>query len=186
MARQKCRRRLIGTFEQSSARGGLLMLREPKKFTAQRFAGGAFYYGTKGITWDVNTDWMTHKNECTWYGVHCNAFKTVTRLDLGFIKVDGIIPREVGLLTSLKEIDLHSNDLQGVIPHEVMMGMKKLEILRLQMNGFFGAIQQEITNMANLKEIYMFGNYMTGTIPKELASWKNLGEYTRTHTHKFI
>ena len=160
------------------------MFRENKKFTPQRFALGVFYFGTKGISWEVNTDWMSDKHECSWYGIQCSFFKTVLRLNLGFIKVNGIIPRELGLLTSLKEIDLHGNDLQGVIPHKMMMGLKKLEYLRLHMNGFFGAFHKEITNMVNLKEIYMFGNYMGGTIPKELASLKKLGKYKQAHDNK--
>jgi hypothetical protein len=160
------------------------MLRNSKKFTPQRFALAVLYFGTKGISWEINTDWMSDKHECSWYGIKCSTLKTVTGLDLGFIKVNGIIPREVGLLTSLTDIDLHGNDLQGVIPHKLMLGLKKLEYLRLHMNGFFGAIHKEITNMANLKEIYMFGNYMGGTIPKELASLKKLGKYKQVHIDK--
>jgi hypothetical protein len=160
------------------------MFRENKKFTAQRFALGVFYFGTKGTMWEINTDWMSDKHECSWYGITCSYFKTVLGLDLGFIKVDGVIPRELGLLTSLREIDLHGNDLQGVIPHKMMFGLKKLESLRLHMNGFFGAFHKEITNMSNLKEISMFGNYMGGTIPKELASLKKLGKYNEAHVDK--
>ena len=113
------------------------MIRE-NKWSVQRFVLGAFYYGTKGLNWDINTDWMTHKHECSWYGVKCNGFKKVTGLDLGFIKVDGIIPREIGLLTGLEDLDLHGNDLQGVIPHKLMAGLRNLKYLRLHMNGMFG------------------------------------------------
>jgi hypothetical protein len=74
--------------------------------------------------------------------------------------------------------------LQGVIPHKLMLGLKKLEYLRLHMNGFFGAIHKEIINMSNLKEISIFGNYMGGTIPKELASLKKLGKYRQVHVDK--
>ena len=133
------------------------MLRSKAKFSPQRFVMGVMYYATKGSKWDINTDWMTHKHECTWYGVQCNMFKTIIGLDLGYIKVDGLIPREIGLLTNLKDLDLHGNDLQGVIPHKLMAGLKQLEYLRLHMNGMFGSLHKEIARMKNLKERKSFG-----------------------------
>lgn len=156
------------------------MLREMDKhpFSAQRFVMAVIYYGTKGAKWNINTGWMTHKHECTWYGVKCNMFKKVVGLDLGYIEVNGLVPREIGLLTDLKDLDLHGNDLQGVIPHKLLVGLKKLEYLRLHMNGMFGAIHKEITNMKYLKELHIFGNYIAGTIPKQLSELKKLGKLT--------
>ena len=153
------------------------MFRAKKSFSKQRFAMATIYYATRGAKWDINTDWMTQKHECSWYGVQCNMWKSVVNLDLGYIKVDGLVPREIGLLTELRDLDLHGNDLQGVIPHKLMAGLKKLECLRLHMNGMFGAIHKEITHMKSLKELYLFGNYIAGTIPKELASLKKLGKH---------
>jgi Leucine-rich repeat (LRR) protein len=152
------------------------MFRQSKGFSPQRYVMAVIYYATKGAKWDINTDWMTQKHECSWYGVECSTFKKVVGLDLGYIKVDGLVPREIGLLTELRDLDLHGNDLQGVIPHKLMVGLKKLQYLRLHMNGMFGAIHKEITNMKNLKELYAFGNYIAGTIPKELAQLKKLGK----------
>ena len=146
-------------------------------FTPQRYVMAVIYYATKGAGWDTNTDWMTQKHECSWYGVECNMFKQVVTLDLGYIKVDGLVPREIGLLKELRELDLHGNDLQGVIPHKLLAGLKKLEYFRIHMNGMFGAIHKEITNMKNLKELSLFGNYVAGTIPKELAQLRQLGTF---------
>eukprot|EP00934_Nitzschia_sp_Nitz4_P002486 Nitzschia sp. Nitz4//scaffold211_size37880//22789//23990//NITZ4_007709-RA/size37880-augustus-gene-0.55-mRNA-1//1//CDS//3329541988//2476//frame0 len=153
------------------------MLQEnPKatKIAPQRYVMAVIYFGTQGSKWDINTDWMTKKHECSWYGVECNLFGKVVNLDLGYIQVDGLVPREIGMLTELRDLDLHGNDLQGVIPHKLLTGLRKLEYLRLHMNGMFGALHPEITNMKNLKEIYLFGNYVAGTIPTELAQLKRL------------
>jgi hypothetical protein len=152
------------------------MMRSNKKFTPQRFAMAVIYYATKGAKWEENAGWMTSKHECSWYGVECNTFKKVINLDLGYIKVDGLVPREIGLLTELRDLDLHGNDLQGVIPHKLLTGLKKLEYLRLHMNGMFGAIHKEITHMKHLKQLFLFGNYIAGTIPKDLAQLKKLGK----------
>jgi len=162
------------------------MFRSGKGFSPQRYVMAVVYYATKGAKWDFNSDWMTSKHECSWYGVECNVFKKVITLDLGYIKVDGLVPREIGLLSELSDLDLHGNDLQGVIPHKLLTGLKKLEYLRLQMNGMFGAIHKEITNMKNLRHLFLYGNYMAGTIPKELAQLKKLGKSHDTRTRSSL
>ncbi|KAL3926264.1 MAG: hypothetical protein SGARI_005665 [Bacillariaceae sp.] len=152
------------------------ILRESsKKLNKQRYAMAVIYYATKGAGWETSRDWMlSTKHECDWYGVTCNLKRQVTELDLGYIELDGLVPREIGLLKHLKDLDLHGNDLQGVIPHKLMAGNTHLEYLRLQMNGLFGAIHKEITNLFRLKELYLYGNYIAGTIPKELSKLKHL------------
>mmetsp|Transcript_26077 Transcript_26077/g.57435 ORF Transcript_26077/g.57435 Transcript_26077/m.57435 type:complete len:268 (-) Transcript_26077:17-820(-) len=150
------------------------MFRQNRSFNSQRYALAVVYYSSKGAQWDKNTNWMTPKHECSWYGVMCNAFRTVIELDLGYIELEGLIPRELSLLGSVRDLDLHGNDLQGVVPHKVLHGMKKAQYLRLQMNGLFGSLHKELTLMTNLKELYMFGNFFAGTIPKQLSKLKKL------------
>mmetsp|Transcript_24139 Transcript_24139/g.66895 ORF Transcript_24139/g.66895 Transcript_24139/m.66895 type:complete len:335 (+) Transcript_24139:318-1322(+) len=150
------------------------MFRQKRNYNAQRYALAVVYYSSKGAQWDINTNWMTSKHECTWHGVTCNMFGTVIELDLGYIELEGLIPRELGLLGSLRDLDLHGNDLQGVIPHRLLNGMKNGQYLRLQMNGLFGSIHREIMRMKNLKELYLFGNFFAGTIPKQLSELKKL------------
>ena len=155
------------------------MIRENRggtSFSPQRYALAVLYFATKGMSWNENKNWVTHKHECTWYGVKCTFLsKKVYELDLGFLEIDGLLPRELGLLSNLRDLDLHGNDLQGVIPHKILAGLKQLQYLRLHMNGMFGSIHKEITNMKYLKELHLFGNYMGGTIPKQLSELKKLG-----------
>jgi len=120
-------------------------------------------------------DWMAQAHECTWYGVVCHRrTKVVKELNLGFMKLDGLVPRELSLLTGLKDLDLHANDFQGVVPHKIVDRLSNLEYLRLHMNGFFGMLHKELVGMKKLKELYLFGNYFGGSIPKELSELKNL------------
>lgn len=119
--------------------------------------------------------WMSAKHhECSWYGVGCDWRSRVVDLDLGFLKLDGLLPRELSLLNHLTGMDLHGNDLQGVLPHKILVGLPKLQRLRLYMNGFFGALHREIAGLVSLEELSMFGNYMASTIPTELGSLRNL------------
>ena len=121
-------------------------------------------------------NWMrTHTHECDWYGVKCHRRnKVIYDLNLGYMKLDGIIPREISLLTHLKEIDFHANDLQGIVPLRLIVSLPKLEALKLHMNGFFGMLQKELFHLKQLKELILFGNYFGGTIPQELSELKRL------------
>lgn len=126
----------------------------------QRYALSVFFIATKGLeAWypDVGNpnattsaikeegakQWLSNSHECKWYGVRCStkvpfSSQTVTGLDITFFGVGGILPRELALLNNLKELDLHGNDLQGVLPHMAVVNWKQMESLRLHMNGFFG------------------------------------------------
>lgn len=116
----------------------------------------------------------TQFHECKWYGVHCNLSKKAERLDLGFLKLDGLLIRELSLLTALKDLDLHANDFQGVLPNKMMDSLVNLQAFRLHMNGFFGALPSEVASMTNLKDFLLFGNYMSGAIPTVLGDLKHL------------
>jgi hypothetical protein len=105
--------------------------------------------------------WMSKgRHECQWYGVVCDAWKNVVGLEMGWLALDGLIPRELGLLTKIQEIDFHACDLQGVLPHKMLAALSNLRYLRLHMNGFFGALHREIIGLKSLKELVAFGNYL--------------------------
>lgn len=170
--------------KQSKGRGRDLFL--------QRYALATLHFATtktNTTVWDwrmtvdepwaepVRGRWMsTRHHECDWYGVNCAMFgKQVKRLILGYMKLDGIIPREIYLLPKLKELDLHGNDFQGVLPLKMVDALHNLEYLYLHMNGFFGSLHREIKGLKSLRELRIFGNYFAGSIPgPEIASLKNL------------
>lgn len=158
----------------------------------QRYALGVLHFATtkdNTTPWDwrmtvdepkaeaVQGNWISPRHhECNWYGVKCTMFgKKVKRLILGYMKLDGILPRELYLLRKLKELDLHGNDFQGVLPFRMLDALENLQYLRLHMNGFFGSLYQEIKGLKSLKELSLFGNYFGGTLPaEELSTMKNL------------
>mmetsp|Transcript_19697 Transcript_19697/g.29226 ORF Transcript_19697/g.29226 Transcript_19697/m.29226 type:complete len:327 (-) Transcript_19697:87-1067(-) len=145
-----------------------------KSFT-QRYALAVLYFATQGeLHWKRKTNWLSDKSECQWFGVECDTFGTVTGLDLGFNDLFGLLPRELSLLTKVEEVDLHGNDLQGVVPPSILAAWRYCKILRLHMNGFFGALPTEIGFMTSLEEVHLFGNYFEGTVPTELANLKKL------------
>ena len=68
-----------------------------------------------------------------------NLSKLITILDLGFNNFNGIIPHQVGLLTSLSFLALASNHLRGPIPHSIG-NLRNLTTLYLHTNKLFGSI----------------------------------------------
>lgn len=109
-----------------------------REVVLQRYALAALHFATTQSNtkqWDwnigagddsrapsVNGNWLSVRlHECKWYGVTCSrsvpfiGTPKVTALALGFLKLDGLIPRELSLLTNLKEMDLHGNDVSARI-----------------------------------------------------------------------
>jgi Leucine-rich repeat (LRR) protein len=144
-----------------------------------RYALVTLYVNTKGPGWVRSDMWLTKEPECNWYGVKCarNMFSLSPRvvgIDLSFNKVTGIIPRELGYMTELRELDLNGNSLQGVLPHFMLTNLKKLTKLNLHMNDLFGVIPKEIGKLTNLKELTLFGNFFFGKVPSEISNLKKL------------
>lgn len=137
-----------------------------------RYALAVLYHATQGPKWKKSEGWMTAAHECKWRGVECTRGK-VQKLDLGFNALNGLIPREVSLLSELRELDLNGNDIQGVLPHK-MFDLKKLKILKLHMNNILGKIPTEIGLMKSLRELHLYGNYLQGEVPKEVGNLLNL------------
>lgn len=150
-----------------------------KKHLSQRYALAVLYYITQGDTkWEERTNWMQPtKSECSWMGIRCGLGGTIVGLDLGFNNLTGLFPRELKLLTSLTDVDLHGNEIQGVIPNSVLEAWTNVKYLRLHMNGLFGQLPREIGSMTKLKELHLFGNYLQGSIPTELAKMHKLGTW---------
>jgi hypothetical protein len=117
-----------------------------KTHVSQRYALAVLYYMTQGDTkWNERTNWLSpNKSECSWMGIQCNMWGTIVGVDLGFNNLTGLFPRELKLLTQLRDVDLHGNEIQGVIPNSVLQAWTKVVYLRLHMNGLFGQLPREI------------------------------------------
>jgi hypothetical protein len=88
----------------------------------QRYALATLHYATtksNTTAWDwpmavdepwaiaSHGDWLhPKKHECNWYGVKCTVpGQKIYQLNLGYLKLDGLIPRELYLLTNLRDIE---------------------------------------------------------------------------------
>ncbi|SVE12239.1 uncharacterized protein METZ01_LOCUS465093, partial [marine metagenome] len=87
--------------------------------------------------------------------------------------LSGNIPQDIGTLSNLRILDLHSNQLSGEIPESVGV-LTNLNTLDLGMNQLSGEIPSEIGSLINLSKLYLYENQLSGQIPPEIWGLVNL------------
>lgn len=88
----------------------------------QRYALATLYFATEGNRWFVKSSWLSANDECEWFSTDqevCNPDGEVINLSLAYNSLRGELPKEVGLLTSLKILDFTGNALSGTLPNDL-------------------------------------------------------------------
>ena len=80
-------------------------------------------------------------------------------------QLSGSIPSEIGNLSNLTHLYLHSNSLTGSIPPEIG-NLTNLTDLSLSFNSLTGSIPPEMQNLTNLEHLNLGFNSFTGEIPE--------------------
>ena len=96
----------------------------------------------------------------------------LTRLLLHSNRLTGEIPPELGLLGFLKLLVLSGNQLTGEIPPG-LGGLSHLTQLALHRNQLTGEIPPELGRLSNLTTLYLARNQLTGCIPEGLRDIAN-------------
>lgn len=86
--------------------------------------------------------------------------------------LQGALPNELGLLTSLVHLDLGENDITGSIPGEFYQ-LSHLQRLYLHNNKITGHLSENIGNMQSLVDVFLSDNRLTGSIPENIRSPSN-------------
>ena len=133
----------------------------------------ALYNATGGQNWNNYDNWSSEAPLGEWYGVTTDDNGRVVHLDLRSNWLEGEIPSELGILTSLEFLELGFNGLEGEIPPE-LGGLSNLEFLNLSGNQLTGEIPLELGSLANMTELYLSANRLSGEIPPELGGLANL------------
>ncbi|CAB9501102.1 Leucine Rich Repeat [Seminavis robusta] len=84
-------------------------------------------------------------------------------------RLEGSIPSELGLLSSLIEVDLAEQLLSSSIPSELGLLHQNLEVLFIGDQGLTGEIPNELGSLTALKEFGLSNNLLTGTLSSELG-----------------
>ena len=161
----------------------------------------ALYVSTNGNLWDNNSDWdittvPSLSRLSRWHGVSVylglmdglslsgNNLTGILPIDLGDLSslrllklgknsLTGEIPSTLGNLSQLRELDLKDNFLTGAIP--IALGsLPRLQRLDLSGNTLSWAIPGELGNLSQMQRLDLSDNFLTGTIPSELGNLSKL------------
>jgi len=120
---------------------------------------------------------------CSWPGVICQGSEVVEVFDdsLGasgtyygkastWIEIDGVVPSEIGNLTSLRNLSFVDEELTG-FPPEIgnLTSLRSLSVFSSELSS----LPPEIGDLSNLKRLYLRGNNLT-SFPLEISGLTNL------------
>jgi len=128
-----------------------------------------------GLEWGQSEGWYGHIDVCNYFGIDCIFTDTISRLWMPRNGLQGPIPTELGLLTSLRELDLSSNDNEvfGPIPTQ-LESLTSLGILDLAESQIDGPIPTFLGNMTSLNKLDLASCGLTGTIPSAIFQLQEL------------
>jgi hypothetical protein len=155
----------------------------PDSRILQRFGLATFYHATGGDSWLDNTNWLNHSvHECQWFSgsvsqYACNSFpssdvfRNLWLVDNG---LEGTLPPELYLLSSLESITLARNNLlTGTISTSIGQ-LSSLKGLALGVTGIDGTIPSEIGSLQNISTLMLLSSRLRGALPSELGMLLNL------------
>jgi Leucine-rich repeat (LRR) protein len=93
---------------------------------------------------------------------------TTVDIDMGFTRLTGTLPTELGLMTALNSLFLQGNQLNGTLCTELGL-MSALTYLDLSANELNGTLPTELGLMTALTYLDLSDNQWTGTLPTELG-----------------
>lgn len=172
-----------------------------EKRLVQRHALMTLFYACNGQNWiggfATQPPWSDNVAilECGFAGIECDEMGSVVEVQAGQSRWTGYLPDEIGLLTHLKSLQLHVNELQGTLPALAFARLSNLgkfpilessscmhnrifltrlfarvEELTIDRNDFVSTIPSEIGLMTKLRELHMGRNQLTGSIPSTIKA----------------
>ena len=122
--------------------------------------------------------------EDPWQGVTCDVNDiNVTEIQLNGYNLVGMMPAELGSLSSLQRLHLYSNQLNGTVPAE-LGSLSSLQRLYLYNNQLNGTVPAELGSLSSLQYLYLYSNQLTGAVPAELGSLSSL-QYLYLSSNQF-
>ncbi|WOL14655.1 putative LRR receptor-like serine/threonine-protein kinase [Canna indica] len=88
-------------------------------------------------------------------------------------RVSGTIPKELGDISTLKELILEGNQLQGPIPAELGK-LANLTYFLANGNNLSGELPDSLGNLKNLQYFMIDANPISGKIPSFIGNWTQL------------
>ena len=107
---------------------------------------------------------------CLWPTLVCNeTTRMVSEINMARLSLNGSLPTELGLLSSVTKIDLGENQVIGKIPDD-LYHLTDLQFLYMESNQLTGSLSQLIDNTRALEVISLGNNQLSGPLPSKLKS----------------
>ncbi|MBK8566695.1 MAG: hypothetical protein IPN76_26040 [Saprospiraceae bacterium] len=132
------------------------------------------FTSTNGQGWANNDNWLVQGMPIeTWHGITLNADGCVLGIQLIDNNLTGVLPPELGNLSSLVGLELQVNEINGSIP-STLGNLANLEFINLSENNLNGEIPLSLGNLGSLTSMFLHLNSLTGSIPDTLTNLANL------------
>jgi Leucine-rich repeat (LRR) protein len=89
------------------------------------------------------------------------------------MRLAGVLPSELGLLTALTALDMADKGLVGTIPTPVYQNLVQLQYLDIGANRLV-SLSPDIAYWSQLQTLIVANNYLYGALPTELYALTNL------------
>lgn len=172
----------------------------------QRYALLTMWYSLDGPSWFNNDGWLIEDDECSWFGISCDANSAVNRLgadgndlagnnlfgslplDFALLesvwyisagnnpKLTGPIPSTIGRLTNLTSLFLENCGLQGSLP-STLGNLTNLDFFQISSNALTGRMPSSMAACTRLTTFYVAANRLTGSLPLGVSQWSNLRQF---------
>ncbi|RLD83568.1 MAG: hypothetical protein DRJ10_03225, partial [Bacteroidetes bacterium] len=144
----------------------------------------AIYNSTGGDNWTNNTGWLTD-SVANWFGITLNESGRVLEIIIYSNNLKGTIPKEIGDLEIITDIDFFGNFLYGQVPIE-MGNLINLDWLMLGKNQLTGIIPVEFRLLSKLRNLSVSNNNFTEFPSLSPLYKKNIWAHTNKFTFEDI
>ncbi|KAI3913208.1 hypothetical protein MKW98_007224 [Papaver atlanticum] len=122
---------------------------------------------------------MSGANPCkeSWKGISCSG-SSVVSIQLNGLELHGSLPRNLGDLLNLKQLDLSHNHIEGEIPSSLPPNATHMNLSHNSLSGTLGDV---LTGFPSLKNMDMSYNELCGDLPSSFKSLTNLNELYLHH-----
>lgn len=100
---------------------------------------------TEDIQWRNNDNWLSGLGYCSWHGISCHSRGG------GGEGSASALPENNDVDYYVSSLNLTSNNLNGIIPHEIYTAFPKLRVLDISKNELGGTIGREIGLLVQLQ-----------------------------------